>query len=147
MPRPPAPPPPPRTQRDIEGFIDAVADGELDSHIEALAEAVSRRIELLRAAREAILMATLRRGDRVRINHSARPQYLHGEPGTVIDWAGDKVVVRLDQPVGRSVNGGCGAHRPCWSLSGRGRYLNSYLWTRRRCQISGLTPRSTTRTW
>ena len=104
-PRPPAPPPPPRTQRDIEGFIDAVANGELDSHIDALAEAVSRRIELLRAAREAILMATLRRGDRVRINHSARPQYLHGEPGTVIDWVGDKVVVRLDQPVGRFVNG------------------------------------------
>ena len=95
---------PPRP-RDIEGFIDAVADGEFDRHIDALAEAVSRRVVLLRAAREAILMATLRKGDRVRINHSARPQYLHGQPGTVIDWAGDNVVVRLDQPVGRFVNG------------------------------------------
>lgn len=95
----------PPTPRDIEGFIDAVANGEFDRHIEALAEAVSRRVVLLRAAREAILMATLRKGDRVRINHSARPQYLHGEPGTVIDWAGDNVVVRLDQPVGRFVNG------------------------------------------
>jgi hypothetical protein len=50
-------------------------------------------------------MATLRRGDRVRINHSARLQYLHGEPGTVIDWVGDKIVVRLDQPVGSFTDG------------------------------------------
>ena len=47
----------------------------------------------------------LRKGDRVRINHSARPAYLHGEPGTVIDWAGDKIVIRLDEPVGRFING------------------------------------------
>lgn len=102
------PPPtslPPPTPRDTESFIDAVANGEFDRHIDALAEAVSRRVVLLQAAREAILMATLRKGDRVRINHSARPQYLHGEPGTVIDWAGDNVVVRLDQPIGRFVNG------------------------------------------
>lgn len=96
------PPPPPR---DIESFIDAVANGEFDRHIDALAEAVSRRVVLVQAAREPILMATLRKGDRVRINHGARPQYLHGEPGTVIDWAGDNVVVRLDQPIGRFVNG------------------------------------------
>jgi hypothetical protein len=70
-----------------------------------VAEVVSRRLTLLRAAREAVWMATLRRGDRVRIKHSVRPQYLHGDPGTVINWAGDKVVVRLDQPVGRFVNG------------------------------------------
>jgi len=98
-------PPAPPTARDIETFIDAVAAGECDRHLDALAEAVSHRLHLLRAAREAVLMATLRRGDRVMINHSARPQYLHGEPGTVIDWAGDKIVVRLDQPVGRFVNG------------------------------------------
>jgi hypothetical protein len=51
------------------------------------------------------MKATLCRGDRVRIDHSARPQYLHDEPGTVIDWVGEKIVVRLDQPVGRFVNG------------------------------------------
>jgi len=101
----PSPSAAPATLPDIEGFIDAVANGEFDRHIDALAEAVSRRVVLLRAAREGILMATLRKGDRVRINHSARPQYLHGEPGTVIDWAGDNLVVRLDQPVGRFVNG------------------------------------------
>lgn len=101
----PTPPLPPPTPRDIAAFIDAVANGECDRHMGSLAEAVSRRVALLRAAREAILMATLRKGDRVRINRSARPQYVHGQPGTVIDWAGDKVVVRLDQPIGRFVNG------------------------------------------
>jgi prophage DNA circulation protein len=30
----------------------------------------------------------LRAGDRVRINHHARPNYLHGQPGTVTGWAG-----------------------------------------------------------
>ena len=62
-------------------------------------------VELLRAARDALLMATLRRGDRVWINHSARPLYLHGEPATVIGLADDTVVVRLDRPVGRFTNG------------------------------------------
>lgn len=91
--------------RDVEAILDAIANGELDLHVEALAEAVSRRIELLQAAREAVLMATIRKGDRVRINHSARPLYLHGEPATVIGLADDTVIVRLDRPVGRFTNG------------------------------------------
>lgn len=90
---------------DAQAVIDAISNGELDLHIEALAEVVSRRVELLRAARDAVLMATLRKGDRVRINHSARPLYLHGEPATVIGLADDTVVVRLDRPVGRFTNG------------------------------------------
>ncbi len=96
---------PPITPRDIDDFIDAVGNGDFDGHLEDFAQAVNRRVNLLRSAREAIIMATLRKGDRVRINHSARPAYLHGEPGTVIDWAGDKIVIRLDEPVGRFING------------------------------------------
>jgi len=91
--------------RDVEAIIDAIANGELDLHVEALAEAVSRRIELLQTACEAVLMATLRKGDRVRINHSARPLYLHGEPATVTAFQDDTIVVRIDQPVGKYVNG------------------------------------------
>jgi hypothetical protein len=103
---PPATSPPPRAPvRDIEAIIDTIANGELDLHVEALAEVVSRRLELLRAARDALLMATLRRGDRVQINHSACPLYLHGELATVIGSADDTVVVRLDRPVGRFTNG------------------------------------------
>jgi hypothetical protein len=96
---------PPAGLPDVDALLDALANGDLDLHLDALAEARSRRLKLLQTAREAILMATLRQGDRVLINHSARPQYLHGEPATVIGWAGDKVVVRLDQPIGKFVNG------------------------------------------
>ena len=103
---PPAASPPTRALADdVEAIIEAIADGELDLWVEALAEVVSQRLELLRAARDAVLMATLRTGDRVRINHSARPLYLHGRPATVVGLAGDLVVVRLDQPVGRFTNG------------------------------------------
>jgi hypothetical protein len=41
----------------------------------------------------------------VRINHRARPLYLHGHTGTVADFYGQSVIVRLDQPVGRFVTG------------------------------------------
>jgi hypothetical protein len=37
---------------DVEAIIDAISNGELDLHVEALAEVVSRRVELLRAARD-----------------------------------------------------------------------------------------------
>ena len=98
--------PPPRAPVvDVEAIIDAIRNGELDLHVEALAEVASRRVELLRAARDAVLMATIRTGDRVQINHSARPHYLHGELATVIGLAHDTVVVRLDRPVGRFTNG------------------------------------------
>ena len=49
--------------------------------------------------------STLRVGDRVRINHRARPLYLHGHTGTVAGFYGQSVIVRLDQPVGRFVTG------------------------------------------
>ena len=50
-------------------------------------------------------LANLRVGDRVRINHHAKPNYLHGQPGTVTGWAGQNVIVQLDQPVGRFTTG------------------------------------------
>ena len=89
----------------IDAIIDAIRNGELDLHVEALAEVASRRVQLLQAARDAVLMATIRKGDRVEINHSARPLYLHGEAATVIGLAHDTVVVLLDRPVGRFTNG------------------------------------------
>jgi len=44
-------------------------------------------------------------GDRVCINHDAKPNYLHGRAGTVTGWAGQNVIVQLDQPVGRFTTG------------------------------------------
>ncbi len=43
--------------------------------------------------------------DLVRVNHGAKPNYLHGEPGTVTGWAGQNVIVQLDQPIGRFTSG------------------------------------------
>jgi hypothetical protein len=38
-------------------------------------------------------LVSLRVGDRVRINHSAKPNYRHGRAATVSGWAGQNIVV------------------------------------------------------
>jgi len=70
-----------------------------------LAAAIAERQQLLAAAQALITRASLGIGDRVCINHSARPLYLHGHTGTVAGFYGQSVIVRLDQPVGRFVTG------------------------------------------
>jgi hypothetical protein len=72
-------------------------------------------------------LASLRVGDRVRINHSAKPNYLHGRAGTVTGWAGQNVVVQLDQPVGRFATG----ELRCHHSSSSHWHLNSYPQTNR----------------
>src|SRR5918995_1481930 len=56
-------------------------------------------------AQALVTRASLRVGDRVRINHRARPLYLHGHTGTVAGFYDQSVIVHLDQPVGRFVTG------------------------------------------
>ena len=70
----------------IQALVERLQAGELDAELPVLA--ASRRV-----------------GDRVRINHRARPLYLHGRTGTVAGFYGQSVIVRLDQPVGRFVTG------------------------------------------
>jgi hypothetical protein len=53
-----------------------------------LAAAIAEREQLLAAAHSLITRASLRVGDRVRINHRARPLYLHGHTGTVAGFYG-----------------------------------------------------------
>jgi len=79
--------------------------GELDAELPVLAAAITERQQLLAAAHSLITRASLRVGDRVRINHHARPLYLHGHTGTVAGFYGQSVIVCLDQPVGRFVTG------------------------------------------
>jgi hypothetical protein len=62
-------------------------------------------VRLLATARSMRTLASLRVGDRMRINHSAKPNHLHGRAGTVSGWAGQNVIVQLDRPVGRFVTG------------------------------------------
>jgi len=89
----------------VAALLEGIAAGELDADLPVLAAAINQRLRLLAAAQSAITMVSLRLGDRVRINHSARPLYLHGAAGTVAGWHGQRVVVQLDQPIGRYVTG------------------------------------------
>ena len=89
----------------VQAVVEAIARGELDKELDVLGAVINQRVRLLAAARSMRTLASLRVGDRVRINHSAKPNYLHGRAGTVSGWAGQNVVVQLDQPVGRFTTG------------------------------------------
>ena len=104
---PPTTPPPggADTAAGIQALVERIHAGELDAELPVLAAAIAERQQLLAAAHSLITRASLRVGDRVRINHRARPLYLHGQVGTVVGFYGQSVIVRLDQPVGRFVTG------------------------------------------
>jgi hypothetical protein len=104
--------PPPRPARPqaapvdlVQAVVEAIARGELDDELAVLGAVINERVRLLATARSMRTLASLRVGDRVRINHSAKPNYLHGRAATVTGWAGQNVVVQLDRPVGRFVTG------------------------------------------
>jgi hypothetical protein len=104
---PPTTPPPGEadTAANIQALVERIRAGELDAELPVLAAAIAERQQLLAAAQALITRASLRVGDRVRINHRARPLYLQGQVGTVAGFYGQSVIVRLDQPVGRFVTG------------------------------------------
>jgi hypothetical protein len=89
----------------VQAVVEAIARGELDEELGVLGAVINERVQLLATARSMRTLASLRVGDRVRINHSAKPNYLHGQAATVTGWAGQNVVVQLDQPVGRFTSG------------------------------------------
>ena len=104
--------PPPRPARVpavpvdlVQAVVEAIARGELDEELGVLGAVINQRVRLLATARSMRTLASLRVGDRVQINHSATPNYLHGRAGTVTGWAGQNVVVQLDQSVGRFTSG------------------------------------------
>ena len=106
QPKPPAPPAVPAVPVDlVQVVVEAIARGELDGELAVLGAVINERVRLLATTRSMRTLASLRVGDRVRINHSAKPNYLHGRAGTVSGWAGQNVVVQLDQPVGRFTTG------------------------------------------
>ena len=82
-------------------LLDAIAVGELDSHLTAIADAVDARRYLLHTVRSATALAELCIGDVVRINHTASPQYLHGAYATVVAIDDRTATVQLERPVGR----------------------------------------------
>jgi len=102
-------PRPARPQADpvdlVQAVVEAIARGELDQELGVLGAVINERLRLLATARSMTTLASLRVGDRVRINHNAKPHYLHGRAGTVSGWTGQNVIVQLDQPVGRFTTG------------------------------------------
>ena|ERR1700730_3659336 len=86
-------------------LLDAIAAGELDDHLTALADAVHARRHLLNTVRSATALAQLCVGDVVRINHTVSPRYLHGAHGTVIEVDDRTATVQLQRPVGRFRSG------------------------------------------
>jgi len=86
-------------------LLDAIADGELDPHLSALADAINARRHLLHTVKAATALAALCVGDEVRINHSVTPKYLRGIQGRVIDLDEDGATVCLHRPVGRFTSG------------------------------------------
>jgi hypothetical protein len=94
-------------------LLDAIAAGDLDDHLSALADAIHARHHLLHTVRSATALAALCVGDEVRINHTVKPRYLHGLHGRVIDIQGHDVTVCLHRPVGRFTSG----HIRCAALA------------------------------
>lgn len=100
----PPPRPPPAADPD-RLLLDAIADGELDHSLQALADAINARRHLLHTVKAATALAQLCVGDEVRINHTVTPKYLHGICGRVIDLDDDTATVCLHRPVGRFKSG------------------------------------------
>jgi len=96
-----------RTTRaeDERSLLDAIASGELDDHLGALAMAVDARRHLLRTIASSTVLGTLCAGDRVRINDRISPRYLAGLDATVIELDEHAATIRLQSPIGRFTSG------------------------------------------
>lgn len=89
---------------DVEPLFVALRIGALDGHLEKIATLVNDRLAAIDAIEELIAASHLQVGDRVRLGHNLKPQYLHGRMVTIIAKDGEKWLVRLDEPVGRFTN-------------------------------------------
>jgi hypothetical protein len=74
---------------DIEPRLVALHVGALDEHLEQIAHIVNDRLNLVKVLEELLAASRLHVGDRVRLGHNLRPQYLHGRDATVLGRDGD----------------------------------------------------------
>jgi len=95
----------PRARDPERLLLDAIADGSLDQHLTAIADAIHARRELLHTVRSATALAELCVGDTVRINSRVRPRYLEGEYGLIVELHDHWVDLRLTRPIGRFRSG------------------------------------------
>jgi len=82
-------------------LLDAIAAGELDDHLVAIADAVHARRQLLHTVSSAQAISELCVGDRVTFTNRIRPKYLEHELAEVTQVDDRTVTVRLCRPVGR----------------------------------------------
>jgi hypothetical protein len=82
-------------------LLEAIAAGELDEQLVAIADAVHARRQLLHTVRSARAIAELCVGDTVTFTNRIRPRYLEHELAEVIEVDDRTVTVRLWRPVGR----------------------------------------------
>lgn len=95
-----------RTLKDPERqLLDAIASGELDEHLVAIADAVHARRELLHTVRSATAIAQLCVGETVMLNGNVRPRYLAHELAVITELDEHWVALRLGRPVGRFRDG------------------------------------------
>ncbi len=106
------PPGGPPAQRE-RLLLQAIADGELDQHLTALADAVHARHHLIHTVASATARSELCVGDQVRINNTIKPRYLHGVHGKIIDIDDQYATICVHRPIGRFHTG----HIPCPPLA------------------------------
>lgn len=86
-------------------LLHQIADGALDSHLQALAEAIHARRHLLHTVATQTALAQLCVGDEVQIDNTVRPQYLRGLRGNVLEIDDERVTICVHRPVGRFTSG------------------------------------------
>jgi len=86
-------------------LLDAIADGDLDDHLGALAAAIEARRRLLYTVDSSHVLATLCVGDLVRITEEISPRYLAGIEGAVVEVDDCAATIRLPFPIGRFKSG------------------------------------------
>jgi hypothetical protein len=86
-------------------LLQAIADGELDDHLTALADAIHARHHLLHTVATATALSALCVGDQVRINNTIKPRYLHGVHGKIIDIDNESATIYVHRPIGRFHSG------------------------------------------
>jgi hypothetical protein len=100
-----APLPPQNEVASGEAILDQISSGALDAYLTPIAEAIRARYDLLQTVSSAKALAQLTLGDHVRINHRAKPRYLHGVHGTIVRLDDQHATVCVYRPIGRFANG------------------------------------------
>jgi len=87
--------------QQIQMLIGLIAAGALDEHLPAISNAIDKRRRQRQRVQSNQPTSQTDIGDRVKLNHVIRPLYPARCDGTTIGWAGQRVIVQLDEPADR----------------------------------------------